>query len=170
MFGPVFIPKIQSMKCPKCGHRVDLNRTIRKLREADAKARRHGLLDPPNPELWPLHVRVKMDPDKMPELVVRFCQDAQVKVEDVFSESRLKQFVIPRHVLMWWVAENSHLTVNAVGRMFGRHHASVVHARQSVERLIQVQDKLIMFHVELVQRIAADVWPASKETALELAG
>lgn len=149
------------MKCPKCGHKVDLNQTIKKLREKDARARRHGLLDPPDPTLWPLHIRVKMGSEKLPEFVVRFCAAAQVKIEDVFSDSRLKQFVIPRHVLMWFVAENSHLTINAVGRMFGRHHASVVHAKKSVNSLIAVQDKLYMFHVELAEQTALEVWPQS---------
>lgn len=140
---------------------MDLNTTVKQLREKDARARRQGILDPPEPSLWPLHIRVKMGSEKLPEFVVRFCAGAQVKVEDVFSESRLKQFVIPRHVLMWFVAENSHLTINAVGRMFGRHHASVVHAKKSVNSLIAVQDKLYMFHVELAERTALEVWPQS---------
>lgn len=138
---------------------MDLNATVRRLREHDARLRRNGLLNPPNPELWPLHIRVKMNPEKIPEFIVRYCHAAGVQIEDVFSSSRLKQFIIPRHVLMWFIAENSHLTINAVGRMFGRHHATIVHARENVKKLIDVEDKLYMFHVNLTSTLAPEVWP-----------
>jgi len=159
------------MKCPKCGHKVDLNRTIKKLREHDAKLSRLGILKPSNPELHPLHIRVKLNPDKLPELIARFCARAQVQTDDIFSPSRLKEHVIPRHVLMWFLAENSHHTLSAIARMFGRHHATVVHAKKSVERSVSVNDRLIMFHVDLVNSIAPIVWPQeTTETSLASAG
>lgn len=163
-FAHVSLSKSQPMKCPKCGHKVDLNRTIKKLREKDAKLARAGQLHPPNPELYPLHYRVKLHGDKLPELVARFCAMAQVRTEDVFGMSRLKEFVIPRHVLMWWIAENSHHTLAAIARMFGRHHATVVHAKKSVENSVAVQDPLVMFHVDLINDIAPQVWPALNAT------
>ena len=163
-FAHVSLSKSQPMKCPKCGHKVDLNTTIKKLREKDAKLARAGHFHPPNPELYPLHYRVKLHGDKLPELVARFCAMAQVRTEDVFGLSRLKEFVIPRHVLMWWIAENSHHTLAAIARMFGRHHATVVHAKKSVENSVAVQDPLVMFHVDLINDIAPQVWPALNAT------
>ena len=158
------------MQCPKCGYRVDLNRTIRKLRQTEKRLSRNGLLDPPDPSLWPLHVRMKMNPDKIPELVARFCVSCQVKTEDVFSPSRLKQYVIPRHVLMWFLAENSHLTVSSVAKMFGKHHATVVHACKSVKRHLEVGDHLMVWHVNTIEQIAPEVWKHESEESEELVG
>lgn len=150
---------------------MDLNKTIRRLRLRDAELARNGNLPETNPDLHPLHVRVMLQPDLLPEFVVRYCESANVLEDDLFGPSRLKQIVTPRHVLIWWMATNTHLTVQSLGKMFNRHHASIIHAKNSVNKLLDAGDRLVMFHVELTKQLAPLVWVQGLETkSPELAG
>ncbi len=63
--------------------------------------------------------------------------------EDVYSRSRKREYVIPRHVGMWYLFYyfSKSLSLKSIGKVYnGRHHSSVIHAVRAIDDLT-VTDK-----------------------------
>ena len=71
----------------------------------------------------------------------------------------MRSLVVPRHVFAWFLAECSGLTLTEIGAFLDRDHSSVLHARKSVDRLLEVHDVDVKFAVESIQQIALEIWP-----------
>jgi len=155
--------RFNTMKCHKCGAIIDLNASLRRLKNNHKKNAREGNHLTPPPGLWPLHLRIKLGREKLPRFFVEFANHAGRPLEDILGPSRERSLVIPRHALMWFLSENSHMTLSEIGRIFNRHHATVLHARENTKRLLSVADKLTAYHVELCELIAPQVWPQINE-------
>ncbi|MBV9169659.1 MAG: chromosomal replication initiator protein DnaA [Chloroflexi bacterium] len=55
-----------------------------------------------------------------------------VKVEDLKGRSRHKHIVVPRHIAMYLLCEDAHMSTPEVGRLLGRDHTTVMHGFKQV--------------------------------------
>lgn len=55
--------------------------------------------------------------------------------KDVLSKKRTQPVVDARHVLIWVCKKVSSLTTTEIGRIFERHHATVLYAIKSIEEI-----------------------------------
>jgi len=63
---------------------------------------------------------------------------------DMKSDRRTKNVVIPRHVAMYMLRNSTLLSLPQIGRVFGgRDHTTILHAVQSVTRLLDEGDQAI---------------------------
>ena len=151
------------MKCPSCGHRMDLGKFRRLVRSHMKRAaREHYLREDADPRRWPLAVRISRRIDLLPRLLVEYSSTMGTNADAVRGPSRLRSLVVTRHVFAWFLAECSGLTLQEIGDFIGRDHSSVLHARKQVDRLLEVQDVDVKFAVESIQQIALDIWPPNQ--------
>lgn len=75
-----------------------------------------------------------------------FAQD----VSDVSSQSRKREFTVPRQVSMYFMKHKTTLSLKAIGEMFdGRDHSTVIYACQTVEDLIDTDRKFAQSIAEI---------------------
>jgi chromosomal replication initiation ATPase DnaA len=147
------------MKCPKCGETIDFQRFVRLSRLRQKQETRRSAETLEDPQRWPLHVRITADVSRIPRFLVEFSRLMNITAEQITGKGRQRSLVTPRHVAMWFLANESGLTLEDIGRIFDRDHSSVHHARSKVEELLEVGDSEVQFAVESVNEIALEIWP-----------
>ena len=55
-----------------------------------------------------------------------------VKTDDLKGRARNKQIVVPRHIAMYLLREDAHLSSPEIGRLLNRDHTTVLHGLKQV--------------------------------------
>lgn len=69
------------------------------------------------------------------------------KVKDLISEydlarnCRKREIVYRRQLLMWYLCQNTKMTLFEIGQMFGKDHATVINSRRVIDDFIKFRDK-----------------------------
>lgn len=80
----------------------------------------------------------------------------RVPVRVMTSPSRLKEFVIPRHVAMYLIRELTPRSFNEIGAKFGgRDHCTVIKAIKSIERKSKIDGDLAA-NVQALRKVFAN--------------
>lgn len=69
------------------------------------------------------------DPNKVIDCVCKFYD---IKKEDMLGRKRNQEFVIPRQVAMYLINDLLTMPLESIGNIFGKTHATVIHARDKV--------------------------------------
>ena len=142
--------------CPHCEKPIDAVLTItQRHRNAAAKIleKQHKGTAMRNHINQRLHL--------VPMFVAKVAAYNGVTVDELLSDSRRRERVQVRHALMWFLAENTTLALVTIAGIFGRHHASVIHARKTIPKLLSVADPDTVGVVDLVVDIVQDIWKPS---------
>lgn len=91
------------------------------------------------------------------ETVARYYR---VTPEDIVSQSRLQEIVVPRHMAIHLCAEFVPVHRNTIGRYFGFHHSAITYALRKFPTRIQVEPRIMRDHATLCVEIAAHLGPA----------
>ena len=94
----------------------------------------------------------------VPMLVAKVAAINGLTVDQLLSDSRRRERVQVRHALMWFLAEHTTLALVTIAGIFGRHHASVIHARKQIPKLLSVGDPDTVATIEMVMDTAAEIW------------
>lgn len=85
-------------------------------------------------------------------------EDKTIKiVEKIIKEERLdtrnksENYVMKRHYLMHFIRENTSLSLAEIGRLFNKHHSSVIWGLENHKTMTQVKDKKYKFYTEHVK-------------------
>jgi chromosomal replication initiator protein len=84
------------------------------------------------------------------------CEYYQISLRELLGRSRQKRLVRARQLGLYFARLYTHKTVQELGRLFQRSHASVVHALQTLERDRQIQpqvEKEVRFLEEKMARL-----------------
>ena len=79
-----------------------------------------------------------------------------LKVEDLLTKSRRRDFSVPRQLAMYIIRENSITTISLVdiAAFFNRDHSTVIHACTFIEDMLGMNDKVIApMYSEAVYRL-----------------
>lgn len=77
------------------------------------------------------------------------CDLTQVDWSELKGKSRKREINDIRQTAMWIIRKGTSLSFANIGNIFERHHATVLHAVESVENLIQT-DRMYRGHVEQI--------------------
>ena len=66
----------------------------------------------------------------------------KVTKNDICGKRKNKEFVLPRQVSMYLILDMMALPQAKVGEFFGRDHATVIYARDKIDKQIKTDDKL----------------------------
>tara|TARA_R100001129_G_scaffold31963_1_gene21317 strand:- start:1421 stop:1876 length:456 start_codon:yes stop_codon:yes gene_type:complete len=102
----------------------------------------------------------------VPMFVSKVAAHNGLTLDELLSESRRRERVQVRHVLMWFLSQNTSLALVTIAAIFNRHHASVVHARKQIPKLMSVGDPDTVAMVDMVMEHAIDIWTNSKPQTL----
>lgn len=64
------------------------------------------------------------------------CEEFRVSLIDFLSERRCRDYVTPRHIAMWMCRRYTIASFPVIGRMFRKHHTSIINGVNTADRLI----------------------------------
>lgn len=70
--------------------------------------------------------------EKVKELIAQY---------DLARNCRKREIVYRRSLLCWYLCYNTKLTLSEIGQMFGKDHATVIHARRTIDDFIKFRNK-----------------------------
>ena len=71
-------------------------------------------------------------------IVMEVEKEFDVTFTEMTNGSRQRFFVVPRQITMWLISKTrKNITLEAIGALFDKHHATVIHAFKQVENDIQ---------------------------------
>jgi chromosomal replication initiator protein len=74
--------------------------------------------------------------DHVLEIVCQVCGD--VTAEEVLSQSRAQRISFARHLAMCMLIPKAGMTTTKLGMLFGRSHATVVHAHKVIDEIMSL--------------------------------
>lgn len=69
------------------------------------------------------------------EIVASYCG---VTIEDMVAHKTDRKYVLARHQAMYFYLHFTHLTLQEIGRLFERHHTTVIYARNLINDLLDI--------------------------------
>lgn len=76
------------------------------------------------------------------DLISRIAAAYEISIEDIHGRSHRPEIVRARHAAMYLIREHTELSYPQIGRLFNRHHTSVLHGVASIEGARRVNRKL----------------------------
>lgn len=71
------------------------------------------------------------------DAVMKYCEcDENV----IYSKSRKRTNVTPRHLVMYFLKKKLNMSYDDIGKQFGSHHTSAMHAVKTISDAIKVKD------------------------------
>lgn len=95
--------------------------------------------------------RIKFHHLSTPDLIRIICSVCEVTWEQIRSESRKSHFVIARHLYCYFACTVQKKPLNAIGKILGKDHSTVIHARDKVTNMKQVGDDLYMVPLQEIE-------------------
>jgi chromosomal replication initiation ATPase DnaA len=78
------------------------------------------------------------------ELGFRLGKTFGTTIEELKSKRRDRDlFVIPRQVGMWWLKNNTKKSLRLIGEVFGKDHATALHAIKTINNLIDTDKEFV---------------------------
>lgn len=82
------------------------------------------------------------------------CSYFNLSLKDLTGPKRQKELVLPRHLTMYILSDELKLTVEKIGQLLGgRDHTTVMHGRDRIKRLINVDREVQQMLIEVKQKI-----------------
>jgi chromosomal replication initiator protein len=92
----------------------------------------------------------KLDQKKVLSLI---CNYFNLNMKDLTGPKRQKEFVLPRHIAMYFLCEEISLTVEHVGKILGgRDHTTVMHGRDRIKKLVHTDREVQKMLIDLKQQ------------------
>lgn len=63
-----------------------------------------------------------------------------VSKDDILGRKRYWEYVLARHILLYFMYHYSYMSITAIGRASGRDHTSVIHGNQSIVKKVSIND------------------------------
>lgn len=70
------------------------------------------------------------------------CRYFTVKKEDLLGKKKNKEIVEPRQICMYTICNLLDLPQESIGKIFGRDHSTVIHARDKITRMIEENNRI----------------------------
>ncbi|MBI2329778.1 chromosomal replication initiator protein DnaA [Candidatus Daviesbacteria bacterium] len=94
--------------------------------------------------------------DLSPKQVLNtICDYFNIKLADLIGPKRIKELVLPRHLVMHILSLDLNLTVEKIGQILGdRDHTTVMHGRDRIKNLISTNREVQRISIELRQQLS----------------
>lgn len=89
------------------------------------------------------------------QVLSKVCEYFDIKQSDLIGPKRVKELVLPRHLVMHILSEQLNLTVEKIGEIIGgRDHTTVMHGRDKIKKLILTDREVQRILIELQQNLS----------------
>lgn len=72
------------------------------------------------------------------------CNYYGVKLHDLLGRRRLARIAFPRMVGMYLSRETTSYSLEAIGKVYNRHHTAIIHGHSTIDELLDVYPELEM--------------------------
>jgi len=79
--------------------------------------------------------------DTAPEIISIVCKYFDIPYEKMMSKSRVLAICKARQIAMYAIRRNTKLSQRRIGKFFNLDHATVDHAKRTIEKLIETNDE-----------------------------
>jgi len=84
------------------------------------------------------------------------CQYFDIRLNELTGPRRVKELVLPRHLVMHILSDELNLTVEKIGEILGgRDHTTVMHGRDKIKKLITTDREVQRVLIEVKQQLSA---------------
>ena len=78
---------------------------------------------------------------RQPDLIIKeVCTEFDVRLDDVMSDKRDRDYVYARHMICLLLRERTLLTLKRIGYMLSRDHTTIIYSVKSASNLIETYD------------------------------
>jgi chromosomal replication initiator protein len=78
-----------------------------------------------------------------PEIIVNVgCIYLNVTMEVMKGKCRKREVVLPRQVIMYFLAEYTDMTYLSIGKLFNKDHTTVIYSKDTIRNLITTDDDI----------------------------
>lgn len=98
--------------------------------------------------------RKTSDTDNYNKIVSIVCDKYAVRESDIVGKSQLREFVVPRQVIMYFARYRTKLTLKEIAEKFNRDHATASHSTRVVENLAATDKNFKKDLIELDLKIS----------------
>lgn len=88
-------------------------------------------------------------------IVKKIAKNFNISVDDIKSQKRQKNVLVPRHISMYLIKNNLMITYDAIGKIFDRDHTTVISAIKKIESQLET-DKEFVKQIEELNRNIKD--------------
>jgi chromosomal replication initiator protein len=74
-------------------------------------------------------------------------------LENIITKSRKREYIIPRQFIHFFLKEKTDLSLQSIGNITQKHHATVIHSIKTITNLIEVDKEMIKYYTELKKLI-----------------
>ena len=72
-------------------------------------------------------------------IVKEVCQYYSINADQVKGKSRLRDIVKARFMSIYLIKTETDFTLNAIGRMFNRHHSTILHSINTINNTLTIR-------------------------------
>jgi chromosomal replication initiator protein len=87
------------------------------------------------------------------------CRTYHLSEAELVSKSRYKRIVVPRNLAMYFTRRYTEMSFAAIGEVFGREHATVMHSVRRIERQLREDQRFAHQARYLQKKIEAEGQP-----------
>lgn len=92
------------------------------------------------------------------QVIARVCEYFGIKQADLIGPRRVKELILPRHLVMHLLSEELNLTVEKIGDILGgRDHTTVMHGRDKIKKLILTDREIQRIFIETKQALSTQL-------------
>jgi hypothetical protein len=93
---------------------------------------------------------VRIDTDKIIDTV---CNVTHIKKERLYSTKRDSEIVTARHIAMFLLKDLAGLSLFSIGKIFNKHHSTVIYAISHVTKMVEIKDENYTFYIHEANKI-----------------
>jgi hypothetical protein len=98
-----------------------------------------------------VNVPIVLNSKLLRDNIINTCSNYfRIPFENMQSKSRMHTLVVARHITMWYLVNQTRMTLTEIGMLFGsRDHTTVIHAKKSVNNSLTSKfDNEYKTHIE----------------------
>ena len=108
-----------------------------------------------NPYIYPglQSTQVLKPHELLDKLVKIICRNRGITEQDLMSKSRLHSLVMSRHEFCFLARNKTKLSLNMIGALIGKNHATVLHSIKTWENLLETDFNIRAYHMRTLNEL-----------------
>ncbi|MBI2017945.1 chromosomal replication initiator protein DnaA [Candidatus Daviesbacteria bacterium] len=92
------------------------------------------------------------------QVMLKVCEYFTINQADLTGPKRIKELVLPRHLVMHILSEELSLTVEKIGEILGgRDHTTVMHGRDKIKKLVIIDKEVQRVYADIKQQLSTSL-------------
>ncbi len=90
--------------------------------------------------------------DKATAIAILVSRQLNVPYDRMMSKCRDRELVIARQLAAYFIKKYTALSLKSIGSIFNRDHSTIIHAIQTIDDLLECNDRVIAGYYEVIDK------------------